>query len=70
MTGNYIKRKTFYQIQAFSSRWKIWDAEYVSQDTAATDFPTKEEAEREVEELIKHGGRERELLRIREVFIS
>ena len=57
---------TIYQIQARDSR-NNWDAENVSQDTDATDFATLEEAEFEVEELIKHGNRDRNTLRIREV---
>lgn len=60
-------KKTIYQIQAFSARWHQWDAEYVSQDTDATDFATLAEAEAAVEELIEHGRIDRDRLRIREV---
>ena len=59
--------KTIYQIQAFSVYWDKWDAEYVSQDTDATDFGTLAEAEAAVEELIEHGRIDRDRLRIKEV---
>lgn len=62
--------KTIYQIQAFSARWHQWDAEYVSQDTDATNFATLEEAEAMVEELVAEGGRHPAELRIREVVIN